>query len=101
MNKPFALIGREFGRGKPFAKKCNTLVELAAAVKEQWQGADYIDGDNGFHTDYSTTYSLATFRRFGIQNTKSIAGYLDEPLATSDRADSGQGIQGVLRRNPT
>ncbi len=52
--KPYALVGREEGRGKPFTKKFATLAELSKAVQEQWQGADYIDGADGFHTDYSS-----------------------------------------------
>ncbi len=52
--KAFGLKSKEFGRGPAHTKRFATLAELAAAVKDQWQGADYIDGPGGFHTDYCT-----------------------------------------------
>lgn len=52
--KPYALKSREEGRGPAHTQRFSTLVEAAAAVKAQWQGADYIDGEASFHTDYCT-----------------------------------------------
>lgn len=50
--KPYSLESRELGRGSVYIKKFATLNELTDAIKEQWQGSDYIDGDDSFHTDY-------------------------------------------------
>jgi len=33
-------------------KSFATLPELQEYIKARWQGPDYIDGPNGFHTDY-------------------------------------------------
>ena len=52
--KPYSLEIRELGRTPASVKKFATLKELSDAVKEQWQGADWIDSNIGFHTDYCT-----------------------------------------------
>jgi hypothetical protein len=52
--KPYALVSREFGRGPAHTDRYATLTALAKAVKDQWQGAEYIDGEAAFHTDYCT-----------------------------------------------
>jgi hypothetical protein len=54
IKKPYALSCKEFGRGKPTITKFATLSELAKAINEQWQGAEYIDGSSIFHTDFCT-----------------------------------------------
>ncbi len=45
-----------------------TLEALTVAVKAQWQGADYIDGPAGFHTDYAR-YEIvgATLADLGVR----------------------------------
>ena len=52
--KAFKIECREQGRGKPSVSSFATLVEAAKYVQSQWQGADYADGINGFHSDYAT-----------------------------------------------
>lgn len=53
-NRPYKLKSREFGRGPAHIQRFSTLAGAAQAVKEQWQGADYMDGEETFHTDYCT-----------------------------------------------
>jgi hypothetical protein len=53
-NKPYALKSKEEGRGPAHTRRFSTLAQAAKAVKEQWQGADYMDGEAHFHTDYCT-----------------------------------------------
>lgn len=45
---------REEGRGQPITKKFSSLEQATKFIREYWQGADYVDGVDGFHTDYST-----------------------------------------------
>lgn len=58
--KPFKVEGREFGRGPKWTDSFATLAEAQAHVKSHWQGAEYIDGPQAFHTDYST-FTLVGF----------------------------------------
>ena len=51
---------REEGRGKPHRESFATLAAARAYIRDRWRGPDYIDGDDQFHTDYST-YSLVGF----------------------------------------
>ena len=51
---------REQGRGPAHTEKFATLKEASNYIKERWQGADYVDGYDGFHTDYCT-YELVGF----------------------------------------
>ncbi len=60
MSKPFAVSSKEFGRGKASVKRFATLEEASKYVQDYWQGADYVDGNDGFHTDYST-FTLTGF----------------------------------------
>lgn len=52
--KRFSISVREEGRGKPTVYRFTELAQAEAWIKEHWQGSDYIDGNDGFHTDYST-----------------------------------------------
>ncbi len=52
--KPFKVHSQEEGRGRRYTKSFTTLAEAAEYIKDRWQGADYIDGVESFHTDYST-----------------------------------------------
>ena len=60
MKNPYQINCREEGRGKPSVNKFATLPEAQTYIKDRWQGADYMDGDSGFHTDAST-YELIGF----------------------------------------
>lgn len=60
MKKPYQIKGREQGRGKPWVEKFATLPEAQTYIKARWQGVDYMDGNDGFHTDAST-YELIGF----------------------------------------
>lgn len=52
VQKPFVITIQLEGRGPKEIRKFATLGEIQAYVKSQWQGAEYIDGSTGFHTDY-------------------------------------------------
>ena len=57
----FTIKSKEFGRGPAHVESFfSTLAGVVKYIKGQWQGADYIDGDYGFHTDYCT-FSLGGF----------------------------------------
>ena len=58
--KPYKIKNQEEGRGPVETKSFATLSEAQEYIKERWQGADYIDGSSGFHTDYCT-YQLIGF----------------------------------------
>ena len=53
--KSFQIIGMEEGR--PEKQWTNTFETLAAAskyIQDRWQGPEYIDGADEFHTDFAT-----------------------------------------------
>ncbi len=50
--KPFKVQSREQGRGRISTNSFATLKEAQDFVASHWQGADYIDGEASFHTDY-------------------------------------------------
>jgi hypothetical protein len=52
---------REEGRDPALHRLFETLKDAQTYVKERWQGTDYIDGDDEFHTDYCT-YTLFGFK---------------------------------------
>ena len=58
--KPFSINVKEFGRGKPTVERFATLAEASKYVQSQWQGADYVEGNAGFHSD-SCTFGLIGF----------------------------------------
>lgn len=60
MSKPFKIHSQEEGRGKVYTESFATIEEAARYIQERWQGADYMDGTESFHTDYST-YDLEGF----------------------------------------
>jgi len=65
--KPYGLIGRECGRDfDAWIDLFEKLEDAIAFVKDRWQGEDYIDGPQGFHTDYST-YELIGFKISDVQ----------------------------------
>jgi hypothetical protein len=65
---PFTITCREEGKGKPSVTGFATLAEASAHIQERWQGADYMDGRDGFHTDFST-YELRGFTLNDIGKT--------------------------------
>ena len=60
MNKPFAVKNREEGRGKATSVKFATLEEASRYIQDRWQGAEYVNGMDSFHTDYCS-YELEGF----------------------------------------
>lgn len=58
--KPFRIGSQEFGRGPVEVVGFSTLIEAQKYIQDRWQGPDYIDGSNGFHTDF------CTYRLFGF-----------------------------------
>jgi hypothetical protein len=50
--KPFKVQFREEGQEEIFTASFATLKEAQEFISSHWQGADYIDGEAGFHTDY-------------------------------------------------
>lgn len=60
MKKPYKVKSQEEGRGKVYTKSFASLEQAQAYIRDRWQGPDYIDGQDGFHSDYST-YELVGF----------------------------------------
>lgn len=60
MSKPYKVHSQEEGRGKVYTESFATLEEASKYIQDRWQGADYMDDIDGFHTDYST-YDLEGF----------------------------------------
>ena len=52
--KPFKVQSKEQGRGPVSTNSFATLAEARDFICSHWQGADYIDGEAKFHTDYCT-----------------------------------------------
>lgn len=64
--KPYQIEVRSEGKGKPTVEKFDTLDAASEYVQSQWQGADYADGDDGFHSDYCTFRLIGfTLRQIG------------------------------------
>ena len=65
MAKKYHVEGREEGRGPKYVESFETLDEAQHYIEDRWQGPDYIDGPESFHTDYMT-YRLVGFTLFDI-----------------------------------
>jgi hypothetical protein len=50
----FKITSQEEGRGKITSAKFKTLSSASAYIQERWQGVEYKDGQESFHTDYSS-----------------------------------------------
>lgn len=50
--KPYVVKGREEGRGRWSVERFATLAEASRYIQDRWQGFEYKDGPDGFHTDY-------------------------------------------------
>ena len=61
-----AIKSREQARGPWHVERFKTLAEASAYIKDRWQGDEYRDGEDCFHTDYCE-YVLRgfTFRDIG------------------------------------
>lgn len=57
----YRVRSQEEGRGPVDTKSFATLVEASRYIQEIWQGADYVDSDDAFHTDYCT-YRISGFK---------------------------------------
>jgi hypothetical protein len=66
--RPYKISCREEGRGKKTTKSFSTLDQASAYIQEYWQGVEYKDGPDGFHTDYSE-YTLHGFTFKDIGHT--------------------------------
>lgn len=60
MKTKFRIEAREEGRGRPSVTRFADLVQAEAFIKARWQGAEYVDGPDAFHTDYCS-YVLRGF----------------------------------------
>lgn len=60
MTTKYSIRCRGEGRGKGSVQKFKTLADAAKYIQDRWQGAEYMDGKESFHTDYST-YELSGF----------------------------------------
>lgn len=52
--KKYKIQSQEEGCGKVYTESFDNLADASAYIQDRWQGPDYIDGSDGFHTDYST-----------------------------------------------
>ena len=71
--KPFRVKSQEEGRGPVDNKSFATLVKASRYIQERWQGADYMDADDAFHTDYCT-YWLSGFKLSDVGTRESVFG---------------------------
>lgn len=76
MPAQYIIKSREFGRGPAHVERFATLAGAAKYIKGQWQGAEYIDGESGFHTDYCR-FTLEGFTLKDIGKFKDIDGWRD------------------------
>lgn len=60
MKKPYKIEAREFGKGRPSVESFADLTAATQFIKDRWQGAEYVDGADQFHTDYCS-YTLRGF----------------------------------------
>ena len=60
MKYKYTVTVKEEGKGRGTVVKFATLLDAQTYIKARWQGAEYVDGDYAFHTDYST-YALGGF----------------------------------------
>lgn len=60
MSQFYEIHCREEDREPPSVAKFNTLADASRYIQDRWQGPEYMDGIDGFHTDYST-YELIGF----------------------------------------
>ncbi len=59
-NSKLSISSQELGRGPESVESFDTLRDAQQYIRDRWQGPDYIDGANGFHTDY-TSFVLSGF----------------------------------------
>jgi len=59
-NHPYKITFQEEGRGPKETTGFDDLAKASEYIQERWQGADYMDGMSGFHTDYAR-YTLEGF----------------------------------------
>jgi hypothetical protein len=74
--KPYKVDSQEEGRGPVDTEHFATLAEASQYIQERWQGADYMDGDDAFHTDYCL-YRLVGFKLSDIGTRKPITDIVD------------------------
>jgi hypothetical protein len=60
MKKQYKIKSQEEGRGKVETESFATLAEASRYIQDRWQGFEYRDGNESFHTDYCT-YLLVGF----------------------------------------
>jgi hypothetical protein len=69
---PYLIAIQEEGRGPKSWNKFGTLNAAQAFIKSHWQGAEYQDGQDGFHSDYAT-FTVVGFKMSDIHRL-----YVDE-----------------------
>jgi len=60
MKAKLSIACREEGLGRPSIERFNNLADASKYIQDRWQGAEYMDGSDGFHTDYCE-YTLRGF----------------------------------------
>jgi hypothetical protein len=74
--RPYTVSSKEEGRGAARRARFRTLARASKYIQDRWQGADYVDGRDGFHTDYCTyTMTGFTFSDIGRYVTKGDDSY--------------------------
>ena len=72
--KPYSVECQEFGNGRPSVRRFATLDEASAFIQDYWQGLDFVDSEQSFHTDHCT-YVLSGFTLKDIGHIK-----VDDPF---------------------
>jgi len=92
--KKYTIRIREEGRGRPMLEDFTNLDAAREFIRERWMGADYIDSNIEFHTDYST-YELVNFSLNDIGTFTYDEGFReyrfndDEPARQTRPDDNG------------
>ncbi len=60
MASKYSISSKEFGRGPATVRRFGTLEAATEYIKGQWQGRDYVDSADSFHSDYCT-FTLSGF----------------------------------------
>lgn len=74
--KAFKVECKEEGRGRATRESFATLAEARDYIRDRWQGVEYKDGNEGFHTDYST-YKCIGFTLADIGKSRWSDGWFE------------------------
>ena len=76
MRTKYAIKSQEEGRGKWTTERFTTLAAASQYIQDRWQGIEYKDGIDGFHTDCSS-YVLVGFTFKDIGSVIMPKGYYE------------------------